>query len=197
MDPLVHVLTPATNRQLVTREAVVADLEPGEIAGREALVDALILAVGEVAAGPEGLRRPPWRQRYEEHLRGPGDCELLLARYPVAEVEEVLLGSEAVDPATYRVVGDPMPHMLHRKDGWPRTTRRDLVVTYSAGWDTPAGLPEAVRLGALLAVKEWLRGGLEVPLGVVSDSDAGGSTRYRELTAALPAATRAILRGWR
>jgi hypothetical protein len=83
--------------------------------------------------------------------------DLVLARYPVAEITSVVEGNTTVDPSMYEINVDS--GVLRRlagdgtSDGWWPASR--IVVTYSAGFDLPTDTPAALQKAATRLVKAY------------------------------------------
>jgi uncharacterized phiE125 gp8 family phage protein len=83
--------------------------------------------------------------------------DLVLARYPVAEITSVVEGNTTVDPTMYEINVDS--GVLRRlagdgtSDGWWPASR--IVVTYSAGFDLPTDTPAALQKAATRLVKAY------------------------------------------
>lgn len=72
-----------------------------------------------------------------ERLSGSGRPLLLLSLYPISEVESVTVNGEELASDAYDV--DPQMGVLIRKhQSWPTAAERNITVTYTGGYITPA-----------------------------------------------------------
>ena len=144
-------------------------------------------------------------------VAGMGHPILILPHTPIVSVAEVLIDDEAVDADEYEI-HNAEAGFLFRVDGtWPAsmlirggtvgarapgTERKNIEVTYTAGWKTPAQagtqtLPTAIEDAVVeLVVSRWRRRGKD--LRVVGETLAGGSS-YTYGGAAVPPEVMAAL----
>lgn len=108
-------------------------------------LDRILAAVGVAFSGRDGLRRPPWRQRYTEQGDGDGSSVLLLSRYPVGRIVSITESGVALDATAFSIVsghdGRAGRDALHRASGRWASSSTGLVVyveDYFAGWLMPA-----------------------------------------------------------
>lgn len=158
----------------------------------------LIVAASMAIAGPEGLRREPWLQTYQEKLSGPGGHYMLISRWPIQTVTSVTEGTGSspttVDSSTYSVAGNARRDRLYRVNGWTKGSETvprsftdedgpDLIytVSYTAGWVMPDQITEW-SASTSVSANAWFKATDEdEPFVFQADSD-GGTTDSTEPT---------------
>lgn len=194
---LLETVTPAAagaTRQLTTKEKVKADLGITE-STYDALIDQYIDQVSDQAAryanldgdtagafptfGAETLRAT-WYG-----LNGRRDGNMLLPWRPKIAITGITEGGSALVAGTdYRMVGGELQRISGGYPG-PWYSSDDLVVTFTAGWTLPDGVPPGLEAAVIDQVKLIFAGrdrdpglrSLDIP-GVSSEtySVAGGSS---------------------
>lgn len=116
--PVVTTLVGATDRMLVPLEVVKATLGIDD-ASRDADLTALILAVGQFAAGPDGAGRELWRQTYAERTSGTGGPDLRSSVWPVEDLEHAEAGGQELDVAAVAILGTDRSTLSRTSGAWP------------------------------------------------------------------------------
>lgn len=71
---------------------------------------------------------------YVERYCGSGKHELWLNHYPVVSVLSISISEQSIEPSEYEVEND---EVLYRDDGWPFTGKKDISISYTAGYVLP------------------------------------------------------------
>lgn len=146
---LISITAGAASRNLAVLADVKSELGITD-SSQDTKLGRLIAAVGSAVAGPEGMRRPPWRQTYVERCNGTGGSLLHLHRWPVESVTSVTYGTTSPATVTASDYSIALEHRsaLYNANAWERSSWSsptpfvggelyDYAVTYVAGWLMP------------------------------------------------------------
>ncbi len=164
-----------------------------DISDDDALITSLIVAARQYCEGIDWLAY--MTQTIEFWLDGwPADDEIELPRPPlqsVASVEYYDVNGVKYTLATsvYDVdlVSTPGAIYLKYLQTWPTLQLRDrnaICITYDAGWDTPAYMPQTIKQAILLLVGYWYEQRESVLIGTISKSIEFGVNALLGLTSA-------------
>jgi hypothetical protein len=186
-QPLLEVLTPApagAARRLTTVEKVKAAQRITDSAD-DALIASIIDGVSADCArearlaradaadptfGRETLRAT-WRYSDRKCLPNP---LLLPWRTPIISVSSVIVGTDSLDPACFRILAGGMIERVGDACVW---SRADIAVDYVAGWELPASVPAGLEMRVIDQVKmQYLQTDRDLSLRSESTDGLGSAT---------------------
>lgn len=180
---------------IVTSEEAISHLRGENVFIDQAELDRLEGFIASASAACESYsRRPLDLHTYTETLDGPACGPLLLRRGPVVDIISITEGGVSVAPSAYDLDADA--GLVYRGTSagplnWSGG-RRNVVVTYRAGWLTP---PADVKLAVLREVEHlWQRTQNAPHPGMGGDQY---DEMLRETTSALPWPVRHLLDRYR
>lgn len=173
---MLTVITPAPTHDLTSLSTVKAELGVTDRAEDGKLLGYIEQASDVIA---NHCNRTFALETVTETIRNSGgSCFLLLERYPIVSVASVTENGTPIDPDDYEINGDDGT-IMRLCGGRPvRWATGKIVVTYSAGYELPAGLPTSIERACILLVKMYAAAGDRDPMVRSEAVDGAGSTDY-------------------
>lgn len=192
---MLEIITPASETRLISIEAArlaigLEDDDDSQDAALEPLIDQASAAIVGF------IGQPLARQAYRETVwsRTTSDS-FILARFPVASIASVEIDGAAIAADGYRV--EAATGIVHRRSPtrcgpfWPAG---ETVITYTAGYELPAGLPADIQRAAILMLRQSHFASDRDPLLRSEDTDGVASFSYFAAgAAAVPLEAQALL----
>lgn len=176
MQSILNVTTPAASHDLVTLDAVKAEMGIADASDDARLTEYIHQASDAVTTfcnrvfAQEGLM-----EVFRLRDRTP---ELILQRHPIVAVNGVEENGQALAPSDYQV--DMRSGIVMRLRGTSPTCFRPgmVAVAYTAGYAIPDALPFGIARATLLLVKQYAAASDRDPLIRSEAIDGAGSTEY-------------------
>ena len=119
------------------------------------------------------------KETFTEGFRASnGASHLIFSRYPVESVVSVVSGGVTLPADGYEIDhANGFVHRVRNGDPLPWSPGK-TVITYRAGYDLPAGLPEGVERACILLVKMYASAGDRDPMIRSETIEGAGSAEY-------------------
>ena len=104
---------------------------------------------------------------------------LILQRYPVVSLVTIFENDVALDPSLYEL--DAINGEIQRLDSngqYLLWSAAKIVITYSAGFTLPTGLPSGIERACIMLVKQYAASGDRDPMVQSERNDGIGSTQF-------------------
>jgi hypothetical protein len=159
---MITVTTPAQKFNLIDL-GVVRDVLEVDGTDQDAALQGIIDRASDVIA--RHCRRVFARETVTEQFRLERvEMDLILSRFPVTALTSVTEGSAMLTASDYELNLDTGIIMRLSNDQPTFWSLQKIIVTYSAGFDLPAGAPDALQQAALQLVKAYYLGADRDPL---------------------------------
>ncbi|MFD2234819.1 hypothetical protein [Phaeospirillum tilakii] len=178
MISTLSVITPATARDLTTLDAAKAELSLADASADTALAAMIAqasAAIGSWCRRPEGFGRETVAQTVRRMPGDPAPARLILDRDLAPAVTSVTADGAELGPDEWALDGSLLLRLCCDRPSHWRSIK--TVITYTAGYDLPAGCPADLARACLeLVTRLWHAAGRDPSLRTSSVEGVGANS---------------------
>lgn len=175
---MLTIVTPATTFNLTTVTAVRSQLGIGDNSESENLARWISQASDTISKFCNRVfAQETVTETFRLKCREEG---LLLTRFPASEIVSVVENDTTLSATDYELASDGSGGVLNRlrNDSVGEWPRGKIVVTYTAGYALPNGLPDGIERAAIMLVSQYRNSGDRDPQLRSEAIEGAGSSSY-------------------